>query len=131
MSVTTQWSGTVPVDKDGSHLMNAIIWMDCRGSEALKEITQQPNQDRGLSPVETHELAKTHRRCSLFVRQGPPCHILWLKRDCSNVYERTYKFLEPKDYINLRLTGKFAATYDSILLHWVTDNRDPVPCGLS
>src|SRR5262249_29277498 len=36
----------------------------------------------------------------------------------------TYKFLEPKDYLNLRLTGRFAASYDSITLHWLTDNRD-------
>ena len=34
-------------------------------------------------------------------------------------------FLEPKDYVNLRLTGRVAATYDSIALHWLTDNRDP------
>jgi len=30
-----------------------------------------------------------------------------------------------KDYLNLKLTGRFAASYDSIALHWVTDNRDP------
>ena len=29
------------------------------------------------------------------------------------------------DYLNLRLTGRFAATFDSILTSWVTDNRDP------
>ncbi|UCF83915.1 MAG: xylulose kinase, partial [Desulfobacteraceae bacterium] len=29
---TTQWSGTVAVDRQGNHLMNAIIWMDSRGS---------------------------------------------------------------------------------------------------
>jgi xylulokinase len=27
--------------------------------------------------------------------------------------------------MNLRLTGRFAATFDSILTSWVTDNRDP------
>src|SRR5208337_356760 len=47
------------------------------------------------------------------------CHILWLKQNTPELYRKTYKFLDPKDYINLRLTGKFAATYDSILLHWV------------
>ena len=25
---TSQWSGTVPVDRDGNPLMNAIIWME-------------------------------------------------------------------------------------------------------
>ena len=29
------------------------------------------------------------------------------------------------DFINLRLTGRFLATSDSILTSWVTDNRDP------
>ena len=29
------------------------------------------------------------------------------------------------DYINLRLSGTYTATADSILTSWVTDNRDP------
>jgi len=33
-------------------------------------------------------------------------------------------FLESKDYLNLRLTGKFAASYDSTILFWLTDTRD-------
>ena len=33
---TSQWSGTVAVDKDGNHLMNSIIWMDTRGSKYIK-----------------------------------------------------------------------------------------------
>ena len=37
----------------------------------------------------------------------------------------TSLFLEPKDWLNLRLTGRAAASFDSIALHWVTDNRDP------
>ena len=41
------------------------------------------------------------------------------------VYQRTYKFLNSLDYMNLRLTGRFVATVDSILTSWVTDNRDP------
>ena len=35
----------------------------------------------------------------------------------------TYKFLEPVDWLNQRLTGRFAASHDSIVVHWVTDNR--------
>src|SRR5262249_31362605 len=33
-------------------------------------------------------------------------------------------FLEPMDYLNLRLTGRAVAAYDTIVGHWVTDNRD-------
>jgi xylulokinase len=124
VSVTSQWSGTVALDQDGNHLMNAIIWMDCRGSEEVKEIL------KGLIKIEGYPLFKFLSWLKL--TGGAPaqsgkdslCHILWMKKNCPDLYRKTYKFLEPKDYINLRFTGKFAATYDSILLHWVTDNRD-------
>ena len=41
------------------------------------------------------------------------------------IYDQTYKFLNALDYMNLRLTGRFVATVDSILTSWVTDNRNP------
>ena len=33
VAVTSQWSGTVPIDRDGDPLHDAIIWMDARGAE--------------------------------------------------------------------------------------------------
>jgi xylulokinase len=125
VSVTSQWSGTVPVDKEGRNLMNAIIWMDCRGSDALRETLSGPINIQGYPPLKLMNWLRLTGGAPAASGKDPLAHILWLKKDCSDVYRRTYKFLEPKDYINLRLTGKFAATYDSILLHWVTDNRDP------
>jgi xylulokinase len=125
VSVTSQWSGTVAVDQEGNHLMNAIIWMDSRGAGVVQEIL------KGLIKIDGYPVRKMMTWLKL--TGGAPslsgkdslCHILWLKRNHPELYRRTYKFLEPKDYINFRFTGKFAATYDSILLHWVTDNRDP------
>ena len=126
ISVTAQWSGTVALDSEGNHLMNAMIWMDSRGAEAVKEILD------GLVKIEGYPLLKFMTWMKL--TGGAPshsgkdslCHILWLKKNRPDLYRKTYKFLEPKDYINFRFTGKFAATQDSILLHWVTDNRDPL-----
>ena len=40
-----------------------------------------------------------------------------------NVERRAYKFLEPMDYINMRLTGKFAATQNTALPTLMVDNR--------
>jgi len=124
VSCTTQWSGTVAVDRDGNHLMNAIIWMDSRGSQYIKEITG------GLIKVEGYGIWKLLRW--LCLTGGIPAHsgkdsiahILFIRNEFPEIYKKTYKFLEPKDYINLRFTGKFAASFDSIALHWVTDNRD-------
>lgn len=125
VSVTTQWSGTVPVDGNGRHLMNAVIWMDSRGAEPLKE------KLNGFPRFEGYPLRQV--LTWLRLTGGAPAlsgkdsisHIVWIQKNCPDIYRDTYKFLEPKDYINMRLTGRFAATFDSILLHWVTDNRDP------
>jgi len=124
ISCSTQWSGTVAVDKNGDHLTNALIWLDSRGSEYVREISG------GLIKLEGYGISKIQRWLRL--TGGAPshsgkdsiAHILYLKNQRPDIYHKTYKFLEPKDYINLRLTGKFAASFDSITLHWVTDNRD-------
>ncbi|MCP4361220.1 MAG: xylulose kinase [Chloroflexi bacterium] len=121
---TSQWSGTVAVDRDGHHLMNAIIWMDSRGAPYVRQITD------GLIKVEGYGLRRllTWLRLTggIPVRSGkdPIAHILFIKHQYPDIYRQVYKFLEPKDYLNLRLTGQFAASYDSITLHWLTDNRD-------
>jgi xylulokinase len=125
VSVTSQWSGTVPVDKDGRHLMNGIIWMDCRGSEAVKDILKGLIKIKGLPLFKMITWLKLTGGAPAQSGKDPLCHILWIKKNRPDLYQKTYKFLDPKDYINLRFTGKFAATFDSILLHWVTDNRDP------
>lgn len=124
VSCTTQWSGTVAVDRDGTHLMNAIIWMDSRGAGYIKEITD------GLIKIAGYGISKLVRWLTLtggapeHSGKGPLAHILYIKNEFPEIYKKAYKFLEPKDYINLRFTGKFAASYDSIALHWLTDNRD-------
>ncbi len=121
---TAQWSGTVAVDEDGRHLGNAIIWMDSRGAACVRRLTG------GLVKVAGYGLRKIVRWIRLTggapTRSGKDsiAHILWLMKERPEVYSRAYKFLEPKDYLNLRLTGRFAASYDSIALHWLTDNRD-------
>ena len=121
---TTQWSGTVAVDERGHSLMNAIIWMDSRGAPYARRITD------GRFKVEGYAVDKLWRWIRL--TGGVPgragkdsiAHILFIKYERPDIYRATHKFLEPKDYLNLRLTGRFAASYDSIALHWITDNRD-------
>ncbi|MFQ5614362.1 MAG: FGGY-family carbohydrate kinase [Anaerolineae bacterium] len=124
LSCTSQWSGTVAVDRAGRPLMNAIIWMDSRGAPYARRITG------GWPRIEGYGLGRL--LTWLRLTGGIPghsgkdsiAHILLIKHDFPDVYRETYKFLEPKDYLNWRLTGKFAASFDSITLHWVTDNRD-------
>jgi xylulokinase len=123
VAVSAHWSGTVAVDEAGQPIGNAIIWMDSRGAPYVEEIT------RGFPRVEGYGLRKllTWLRLTGGVptRGGkdPIAHILYLQRQEPERFRAAYKFLEPKDYINLKLTGRFATDPATITLHWLTDNR--------
>ncbi|MEW6274785.1 MAG: FGGY-family carbohydrate kinase [Bacillota bacterium] len=121
---TSQWSGTVPVDAAGQPLRRAIIWMDSRGEPFVRRITGGPVRVAGYGVDKIWQWVRKTAGIPAHSGKDPVAHILYLKHMEPGVYRATYKFLEPKDYLNLRLTGKFAATYDSIALHWVTDNRN-------
>ncbi len=122
---STQGEGTIPVDRNGQPLSNAILWMDMRGAKALRR------QLRGLVNIDGASLPKLLRFVRLtggapsMTGKDPAGHILWLRDDHPKIYERTYKFLNVLDYLNLRLSGEMVASFDSIVTTWVTDNRDP------
>ena len=125
ISCTAQWSGTVPVDEHGCPVRDAIIWMDSRGAQYARRITRGPVRVQGYG---ADKLVRWIRKTAGIPAQSgkdPLAHILWLKHEEPETYRRATVFLEPKDWLNLRLTGRAAASYDSIALHWVTDNRDP------
>jgi xylulokinase len=122
---STQGEGTVVVDKNGQALMNCILWMDMRGAPHLRK------QFKGLINITGAGLFNTLRWIRLtggmpsITGKDPAGHMLLIRNQFPAVYAQTYKFLNVLDYLNLRLTGRFAATFDSILTSWVTDNRDP------
>lgn len=122
---TAQWSGTVPVDREGRPLGNAIIWMDARGAPEVRRVTGGPIRVAGYGVDKLWRWLRKTGGIPTHTGKDSIAHILYLRRERPELYAATYKFLEPKDYLNLRLTGRFAASYDSIALHWVTDNRDP------
>jgi len=122
---STQGEGTVPVDQRGQALSNCILWMDMRGASHLKQ------QLGGFVNIDGASIGKALRFVRLtggmpsMTGKDPAGHMLFIRDTQPEIYAKTYKFLNVLDYLNLRLTGRFVATYDSILTSWVTDNRDP------
>ncbi len=125
VSVTTQWSGTVAVDAEGVAIGNAIIWMDSRGARYLEGLTAPGRlKIQGFDPRRARRWVVSTGGAPSGAGKDPIAHILFLRNERPDVYNAAATFLEPKDYINLRLTGQSVASYDSIALHWLTDNRD-------
>ncbi|UCG00637.1 MAG: FGGY-family carbohydrate kinase [Candidatus Heimdallarchaeota archaeon] len=124
ISCSSQWSGTIPVDANGNHLMNAIIWMDSRGAPYLKKTL------KGFPKISGYPLKDIIR--FIYKTGGAPglsgkdpiSHILYIKNELPEIYDSTYKFLDCVDFLNLKFSGKFAASTGSITLHWVTNTRN-------
>ena len=121
---TSQWSGTVALDKDGNHLMNAIIWMDTRGAKYIEKLNKGLLKVSGYNVRKILTLIKRTAGGPAQHGKDPIAHILTIKNEIPDIYDKTYKFLEPQDYVNMKLTGVFAASTASIHLHWITDTRD-------
>ncbi len=122
--VSSTFSSTVAVDKNGHHLMNSLTWMDSRGAPYIKSLMS------GFPSIEGYGLFKIMKWLPR-TAGGPTlsgkddiAHVLLQKNDFPEIYKNTFMFLPSKDYLNLRLTGEFAASYDSMHLFWVTDIRD-------
>ncbi|MGD0950350.1 MAG: FGGY family carbohydrate kinase [Candidatus Binatia bacterium] len=122
---SSQGECTVPVDTEGRPLMNAILWMDARGREDLRAITGGPIRVAGYHPLRLWRWIRLTGGAPSLTGKDPAAHMLYVKHQHPDVYQRTYKFLNALDYLDLQLSARFVASYDSILTSWVTDNRDP------
>ncbi len=120
---TAQWSGTVAVDASGTALMRAVIWMDSRGNAAIRRVAGGSVNVLGYDPRKLMRWVQVTGGAPGLSGKDPVAHILFIRQAFPDVYARTATFLEPVDYLNLRLTGRVSASYDSIAAHWVTDNR--------
>ncbi len=122
--VSSTFSSTVAVDANGKHLIPALTWMDSRGGAHVARAME------GFPRVMGYGLGKLIK----WVRKtggGPTLsgkddigHVLYVKHELPDIYEKTHMFLPSKDYFNARLTGTLASSYDSMTLFWVTDTRD-------
>jgi xylulokinase len=123
---SSQGECTVAVDRAGHPLHRAMSWMDMRGAAQIQRMA-----GGGWFSVTGYDWLKLSRWIRLtggapaLSGKDPAGHMAYIRETWPEIYGQTYKFLNALDYLNLRLTGRFVATVDSILTSWVTDNRDP------
>ncbi len=96
-----QMMACLPVDREGSPLHNALIYCDQRSGEEEAEFIDALGFDSiysitGHRPSSSYSLTK----------------LLWIKKHLPEVYEKTYKVLQAKDYMNFLLTGEYATDYN-------------------
>lgn len=102
LSLTSQRSSIIPVDRAGRALRPAIMWQDKRNSDIVAEL--QPKVDF------VHSL--TGARINT-VFSGTK--MTWFRRNEPELYEKTYKICTIADFIVHEMTGEFRTdhTYGS------------------
>lgn len=118
---SSQYSSIIPVDRLGQPTSNLVLWQDHRGTK--RDLRRLPTFPRGAdNPVDLLRWLRVHGI--------PPiadglsmCHMRHLKYSRPDVYERTAWFLEPMDYVSMRLTGRATANQASAFMYLMTDNR--------
>ncbi len=123
---STQGEGTVCVDRSGNAIGRAMLWLDMRGAAAVgRRLRGRWLNIKGYGPLKLWHWLRLTGGVPALSGKDNAGHIAWIRDHDPERYERSYKFLNVLDYMNLRLTGRFCATRDSILTAWVTDNRNP------
>ncbi|MFH2005467.1 MAG: FGGY-family carbohydrate kinase [bacterium] len=121
---SSTFSTTVAVGDGGRHLMNALTWMDSRGAPHVQRLMGGFPSIQGFSVANVLRWLPRTGGAPTLSGKDDIAHMLYVQHELPEVYREADKFLGSKDYLNLRLTGTCAASFDSMTLFWVTDNRD-------
>jgi xylulokinase len=118
---SSQYSSVVPVDRQGRPTANMVLWLDKRGATArLRGKHGFPRRadtpPQLINWLRLHGLPPVAGGISL-------THLRHFKFERPEIYERTDKFLEPMDYLTLRLTGRATANQCTAFMYLATDNR--------
>ncbi len=122
---STQGEGTIAVDASGQALTPCITWIDMRGAEHLRRQFGGFPSYGGMSVRRIARWLWLTGGMPSTTGKDPAAHMLLIRDEMPEIYERTASFLNVLDWINLKLTGRTVATVDSILTSWITDNRRP------
>ncbi len=104
VAMVGQEKGAVPVDKEVNLVREkTILWCDTRSSKQAKELIDKIGGYDAFYRI--HGLGFTPESLSI-------SKVMWIKENEPKVYEKTYKFLQSKDFIIARLTDGVAFVDD-------------------
>jgi xylulokinase len=123
-----QWGGTVAVDAGGQPVHPALIWMDGRGASHSRRLVGGRGPKAPGTGYSARKLAAWLRRTGGVpspTGKDPVGQVQWLRHTHPDVDEATRWYLDVPEYLTMRLTGEAVAAFDTAVLRWCTDNRDP------
>ena len=100
---SAQMSSAIPIDREGNVLVDPCwIWADMRTTKQVERITGEfGGREKFYSITGGGMTEETYTGFK----------IAWVKENMPELFEKTYKFLQAKEFIGLRLTGNMATDF--------------------
>lgn len=110
VGISAQMFNLLPVDRQGRPLTRMLSWLDVRSVKQADAVLEQVGaefllQHTGNVPTAKDIIPK----------------ILWLKHERPDIWARTFKLLDCKEYILYQLTGRYATDWHGASVYFLFD----------
>src|SRR5208337_3013162 len=99
IGISAQGETIILIDKDGTPLRNAIVWLDNRAQQEAELLSKEFDQQSSYRITGQVKIVPT----------WPASKILWIKRNEPSIFSNVFKYLLVEDYLIYRMTGRFVA----------------------
>lgn len=111
ISFCSQFQTVVMVDENGTPLHRGMSCMDSRADKQFKQYMATGVKVEGLDVVKVLKYLKITGAVSASAKD-PAWKYLWIKENEPETFEKTYKWLDAKEYLTCRATGNMIASID-------------------
>lgn len=96
IALSSAMHSLIPVDENGTPLMNMITWADNRSADIATQIKNSASGEMLYEQTGTPIHA-----------MSPLCKIIWLRENLPVIFQSAMKFISIKEYVWLKLFGEF------------------------
>lgn len=122
ISFCAQMQAVVLTDKDGNPVMNSMSYMDNRGKEQIDKLMHGGIKVAGMNVWKLLKSLRLSGAVSGSVKD-PVFKYRWVADNEPETFAKIHKWLDVKDYLACRATGKFTMSRDSAFSTLVYDTR--------
>jgi xylulokinase len=124
ITFSSQTQNLVPVTRDGVPLRPAMSWIDGRSADIMRRRLWTPPRILRYNIFKLIDFLR--------ITGGSPGHtgkdqigkILWMREHEPELFAKTHKFIDAKDFIIFKLTGQFTTSVDIAYIWWMLDTRN-------
>ena len=120
---SAQLCGVIAADEHGNPLRPCMIWLDKRSAAEIAQVMGGFPSLFGYGAVKLLTSLHLANGAPSLNGMDPPGKMMWIRRHEPEIWARTRKFLDVKDWLVHQACGAFVTTADCANLTWMMDTR--------